>query len=105
VLSGRQLDEVVEQAVAWYYESLDFLMKALEEGPHRYGSVRLTPAEQLADYLTMTEESWAALFARLETRYQGFPDSRKRVEEAAGKYVKRMETLKAELGDMVPQGV
>lgn len=100
-LTGPVLDEIVKEAVEWYQENLLYLLKAMEER-HPYGSVRLTPEEQLAKYLAMTEEDWSILFARLERRYRGLPNSRKLVEEEAAKYVKRMETLRSKISDVIP---
>ena len=101
-LTGPVFEEIVAEAVSWYQDNLLFLMRAMEEGGHPYGAVRLSPAEQVAKYLTMTEEDWSILFALLERRFQGLPNSRALIEDAATRYVKRMETLRSKVSDVIP---
>lgn len=101
-LSGPKLDIVVKEATAWYYEMAEKLMKALEEDSHPYGTVRLSPAEQVAQYLELDQDGWQALLASLERRYRGFPNSSKLVEDAATRYVQRMETLRSQVAGVSP---
>ena len=101
-VTGPVLDEVVKQAVVWYQTTIVKMMDAVEQDGYPYGSVKLSPAEQLSGYLSMTPEDWQVLFARLERRFRGLPDSRGLVEKEAARYVQRMETLKNKLGAVVP---
>ena len=100
-LTGTQLEEVAREAADWYYDSVETLVKALEED-FPYGNVKLTPAEQMQQYLAMTPEGWQVLFASLERRYRGMPNSSQKIEEAATRYVKRMETIRSQFGSVIP---
>ncbi len=100
-LTGAQLEQVAREAAEWYYSSAETLMKALEED-FPFGSVKQTPAEQMQQYLAMTPVGWQELFASLERRYRGMPNSSQKIEEAATRYVKRMETIRSQFGSVMP---
>ncbi len=97
VISGPELDKMADELAVWYTDTLLWLMEAMEEGGYPYGSVRLTPAEQLMRHMSMTPEDWQGMVASLERRYQGFPNQAKLVEQALTRYVKRMELFRSKV--------
>lgn len=100
MLSGSDLDEVVTAVATWYRTTKLEMIRAFERD-HPYGSVRLTPAEQLSAYLSMTPEDWQTKMDQLGRRFRGFPNKAKLVEEELTHYIARMETLRSKLTGVI----
>lgn len=93
-LTGPDLDEMVKELTEWAVDTRAFLIEALEEGPYPYGSVKLTPAEQLTRYLAMTPVDWESMGQTRLRRYQGYPDAQDRANRDMSIYRERMERLR-----------
>ena len=74
LISGPTLDELAKELTAWYIATREELIVALEEG-YPYGSVPLTPREQVDRFMSMTTEDWEALTNKLVDRHRGKPDA------------------------------
>lgn len=96
-VSGPYFDGIVKEVVEWYLTTKEFLIKALTED-YPYGSVKLTPEEQLENFLTMNQQDWQALSDRLALRHRGHPDAEARVEQDLQDFVRYMEGLRRRLG-------
>lgn len=77
----------------WYIETREWLIEALTEGGYPYGSVRLTPAEQLTRYRGMTAQGRSDLFETFLERYRGHPDALRRAQETIERYDLKMAAL------------
>lgn len=93
VLSGPKLEAIVTHAVSWYTTRRQTLIKAMEER-YPYGSVRLTPTEQLTRFLEMSPDDWSQMIVALHERYRGLPDAYDRVDRDLQAYTNRMLRLK-----------
>ncbi len=84
IITGPTLDELAKELTAWYINTRELLIQALEEG-YPYGSSPLSPREQVERFMDMTPEDWQALTAKLIDRHRGKPDAealaRKDLEE------------------------
>ncbi len=88
IITGPTLDELATELTAWYIETRELLIQALEEG-YPYGSAPLSPREQVERFMDMTPEDWQDLTAKLIDRHRGKPDAealaRKDLEEFTDK--------------------
>ncbi len=88
LITGPTLDELAKELTTWYIKTREFLIKALEEG-YPYGSVPLTPREQVEKFMSMSPEDWQDMTAQLIDRHRGKPDAealaRKDLEEFSDK--------------------
>ena len=88
LITGPTLDELAKELTTWYIETREFLIQALEEG-YPYGSVPLTPREQVERFMAMSPEDWQDMTAQLIDRHRGKPDAealaRKDLEEFTNK--------------------
>ena len=91
-LSGPFFDGIVEELTEWYLETKEFLIEMLTKD-YPYGSVELTPEEQLENFLTMREDDWIALKERLALRYRGRPDAEERVQNDLADFLVYMDGL------------
>ena len=85
ILSGPELDKLVERLKVWYAKTRLELIELLST-PYPYGSVRLTPDEQVERFQLMTEDDWAAMQAGFANKYRGLPDQEQRVEQDMQNY-------------------
>ena len=74
LITGPTLDELAKELTAWYIETREFLIQALSEG-YPYGSVPLTPTEQVEKFMSMTPEDFKELTAKLLDRHRGKPNA------------------------------
>jgi hypothetical protein len=80
VMSGPELNAMVERLRKRYLDTKEVLIKALtKNGP--YGSVKLTPEEQLENFLSMSTQDLEELSNRLALRYRGRPDANEKVQQ------------------------
>jgi len=91
-LSGPYFDSLVEELVQWWSDTVDFLVEALTE-VYPFGSTKLTPEQQLENFLAMKEEDWLALKAQLALRYQGYPDAEERIQNDLADFLVYMDGL------------
>jgi hypothetical protein len=75
VITGKQLDEMAEEAVKWYVNTRQFLIKALEEGGYAYGSLKLSQADQMRRISELTPQQWREMYMRRLNRYRGLPNA------------------------------
>lgn len=92
IITGPRLDEMARQLREWYITTRDSLMKALEEG-YPYGSVPLTPQEQVDRFMSMTPEDWQIMSAKLALRHRGKPNVQELVRKDIQDYITRMSRL------------
>ena len=97
-LTGPELDAIVQQAREWYLEAREFLISQLESGPYPYGHVKLTPAEQLSNYMAMTPQDWENLRQQRLNRYRGDPAAYYKANRDLSQYRDHMERIKQRLG-------
>lgn len=90
IIAGPELDEIQQELVDWYLDTEKWLIKALEEGGYPYGSVGLTPAQQLQKFAEMTPEEWRYMEGKLMERHRGQPNQRELVEADLKDYTSRM---------------
>ncbi len=92
LITGPELDSIVEELQAWYLKTAEELMQALEEG-YPYGSIPMSPSQQVEQFLSMTQEDWEVLTSRLGERHRGKPDVQEIVQKELQDYIQRMTTL------------
>lgn len=92
IITGPKLDELADQLKVWYLETREGLIQALEEG-YPYGSVPMSPQEQVNRFLSMTKEDWQVLISRLSERHRGKPNIQNLVREELQDYIQRMTRL------------
>ena len=80
ILSGPRLDKLRTEVEEWYFDMRQRLIKELE-AEYTYGSVPLSPDEQLEKFLTMTPEDWQEVAQRLANKYRGMPDQEELVKK------------------------
>lgn len=96
-VSGPYFDSIKKEVVDWYLETKERLIKVLTED-YPYGSVKLTPEEQLENFLAMNQQDWEALSAKLSLRHRGHPDADARVQADLAKFISYMDGLHRRLG-------
>ena len=74
LITGPTLDELAKELTDWYIRTREELIQALEEG-YPYGSIPLTPREQVERFMSMTHEDWQGLVGKLVDRHRGKPDA------------------------------
>jgi hypothetical protein len=92
LISGPTLDEMAKELAAWYIKTREELIQALEEG-YPYGSVPLTPSEQVERFMSMTQEDWNGLVAKLVDRHRGKPDAEALARKDLEDFVNKMNRL------------
>lgn len=92
LITGPELDKVKGELVEWYQTTREMLIKALEEG-YPYGSLELSPAEQLQRFLDMTPEESQYMATRLAERYRGLPNQNELVEADLKAYTDSMTRM------------
>ncbi len=92
IITGPALDEIVEELKEWYLNTREMLIQALEEG-YPYGNVPMSPSQQVERFLSMTQEDWQNLIARLAERHRGKPDVQDLVQQELRDYIQRMTRL------------
>jgi len=92
IITGPSLDELAKDLTAWYLETREMLMQALEED-YPYGSVSLTPSEQVDRFMSMTPEDWEALTNKLADRHRGKPKAEELVREDLEDFVDKMNRM------------
>lgn len=96
-LSGPYFDSLVEELVQWFLDTKEFLIEALTEGGYPFGSVKLTPEQQLENFLRMDQTALEAMSARLSLRHQGHPDADARVQKDLADFFTHMQGLSGRL--------
>jgi len=92
IITGPSLDELVKELTDWYVETREMLIKALEQG-YPYGSVPLTPSEQVSNFMSMTPEDWQVLQDKLAERHRGKPNAQELVREDLEAFVAKMNRV------------
>ncbi len=92
IITGPTLDELAKELTAWYIETRELLIQALEEG-YPYGSAPLTPREQVERFMDMTPEDWQDLTAKLIDRHRGKPDAEALARKDLEEYTQRMNNM------------
>lgn len=85
-LSGPSLQEKADKLRDWYISYRQTLIGQLEQ-EYPYGSVRLTPADQLVRFTEVQPEDFEALIARLNDKYRGLPNATTLVNQDLAKWV------------------
>lgn len=93
LITGKQLDEVVEEMTEWYTTTRQWLMERLEEGGYAYGNIKLTQAQQIQRVAGWTAEDWQALYRKRLDRYRGLPDANERAKKDVQNFLIRMARL------------
>ena len=96
-ISGPYFDSIVKEVKEWYFETKERLIKALTED-YPYGSVKLTPEQQLENFRAMSQQDWEALSAKLSLRYKGRPNEDALVQEELTSFMTQMAGLQARMG-------
>ncbi len=92
LITGPSLDELAKELSAWYIKTREELLQALEEG-YPYGSVPLTPREQVDKFMSMTPEDWEGLVAKLVDRHRGKPNAEALARKDLEDYVAKMNSM------------
>jgi hypothetical protein len=92
IITGPSLDEIAKESAAWYIKTRERLIQALEEG-YPYGSIPLTPSEQVERFMSMTQEDWNGLVAKLVDRHRGKPDAEALARKDLEDFVNKMNRL------------
>lgn len=92
IITGPSLDEVVSELSQWYINTREALIQAMEEG-YPYGSVPLTPSEQVERFMTMTQQDWDDLTASLADRHRGKPKAEELVRKDLEDFVTKMNRM------------
>ncbi|KKK87096.1 hypothetical protein LCGC14_2756660 [marine sediment metagenome] len=92
LVSGPSLDEMAKELSSWYLETRERLIQVLEEG-YPYGSIPLTPKEQVDRFMSMTPEDWEALTAKLTERHRGQPKAEELVRKDLETFVAKMNRM------------
>jgi hypothetical protein len=103
IVGAAELEGIVEECRVWYAETRLWLIERIEEGGYPYGHVPKNQEQQLNEYLTMTGQSWSAMYQRMLDRFRGFPDASRRAAQAMTRYRDRMEVLRLE-SEQPPRG-
>ncbi|KKN06628.1 hypothetical protein LCGC14_1075270 [marine sediment metagenome] len=92
IVTGPALDAIAKDLAAWYIDTREKLIQGLEEG-YPYGSVPLSPSEQIDRFLSMTPEDWEALTAKLTDRHRGKPNAEALVRKDLEEFVAKMNRM------------
>lgn len=92
VITGPALDKLAKDLAAWYIKTREALIQSLEEG-YPYGSVPLTPREQVDNFLSMTPEDWQDLSRQLTERHRGKPNAQELVRKDLEDFVAKMNNM------------
>ncbi|KKM20208.1 hypothetical protein LCGC14_1647750 [marine sediment metagenome] len=92
IITGPALDELAKELTAWYIDTREQLIQALEEG-YPYGSVPLTPSEQIDRFMSMTPEDWEGLTNKLADRHRGKPKAEELVRKDLEDFVAKMNRM------------
>jgi len=95
-LSGPYFDSLVKELVEWWLTTKEFLIEALTQD-YPFGSVKLTPEQQLENFLRMDQTAMEAMSAKLSLRYQGYPDADARVQKDLADFFTHMQSLSGKL--------
>ena len=93
-LSGKYLEDLEEQLVSWASEYMLEMEKALTE-VYPYGSVPLSPDDQIGRFIEMQGPDYQMLVAKLNEKYRGFPDAYDRVNKDLASFLSDMITKAA----------
>ncbi len=91
-VSGPILDKIAKDLTTLYLQTKEELIKRLEEG-YPYGSVPLTPQEQVERFMTMTPEDWQELSVKLAERHRGKPNAQELVRKDLEDFVAKMNRI------------
>ena len=97
ILSGPKLDRMVSEIRDWYFDNRKRLIAAMVE-EYPYGSIKLSPDEQLKKFMTMSPDDWRILTAQLSDKYRGEPDQAKLVQQDINHIITQMSRLAANRG-------
>lgn len=97
MLSGPELDKIVEELKVWYLESREYLIKLLTK-EYPYGSAPLTPEQQYANFMAMNQQDWENMSMRLSRRYRGQTNADEMVQNDLADFMVSMERLHRRLG-------
>ena len=92
IITGPTLDSIAKDLVAWYIDTREQLIQALEEG-YPYGSTPLTPSEQVDKFMSMAPEDWEELTAKLADRHRGKPNAEALVRKDLEEFVAKMNRM------------
>ena len=92
IITGPSLDEIAKESAAWYIKTREELVQALSEG-YPYGSIPLTPREQVDKFMSMAPEDWEGLVAKLVDRHRGKPDAEALARKDLEDYVDKMNRM------------
>lgn len=94
LVSGPEVDELVQDLQEWWNSELAWLMEQLSQG-YPFGAQPLSEAEQLEEYhnLRGNPGAWQALILQREGVHRGRPDMRQVVQAELDSYVRRMQAL------------
>ena len=92
LITGPSLDSIAKDLTAWYLETRETLIQALSEG-YPYGSVPLTPSEQIDRFMSMTPEDWEGLTNKLTERHRGKPNAEELVRKDLEEFVAKMNRM------------
>jgi hypothetical protein len=96
-LSGPRLDKMVERLRVKYFDERLRLINILQGGGP-YGTIRLTPEEQLERYGEMMPQDYVALINNLNIKYLGQPNAVDLVNQDLAAFIRRMIVLQTTQG-------
>ena len=89
IITGPALDEIAKELTEWYLETRERLIREIES-PYPYGSVPLTPREQVERFVSMTPEDWEGITNKLTERHRGKPNAEELVRKDLEAFVAKM---------------
>ena len=92
IVTGPKLDQVAEVLRQWYLTTRAKLIEVLEEG-YPYGSVPVTPRQQVERFLSMTNEDMQALMTKLVERHRGEPNAQELARKDLEDYITKMNRM------------
>ncbi len=103
-LGAKEMEGVVKEVGIWYAETRLWLIEHLEEDGYPYGMTPKPEVEQLMQFLNMTPQGYADLFAQFKERYRGLPDAYDRAVKDMDSYRQDMTKIRLKIATE-PQGV
>ena len=92
LITGPSLDRIAAELRAWYLKTREELIQALSEG-YPYGSIPLTPRQQVDRFLSMTPQDWEDMTNKLAERHRGKPNTSELVRKDLEEFVAKMNRM------------
>ena len=103
-VGAKEMEGYVREVSQWYAETRLWLIERLEEDGYPYGMTPKPETQQLIEFLNMTPQDYADLFAQFKERYRGLPDAYNRAVADMESYRQDMAKIHLKVATE-PQGV